>query len=174
MVIGAIFLPSQIGDLIELIRSSSKYSAPFEKQEDRTHVVVCGNLEIIALRGFLREFFASDHGTRTLLTHVVIVGSQEPEEDLVSLMTDPVYANRVQYIKGSVMSFRSLQKARLASASAAFVLASKISEVEPVEEDAMTVMRCVSIRKYHGKLKIFAQILLPRNKIHLEHIGILF
>jgi hypothetical protein len=171
MFTGAIFLPSQIGDLISVIRTSSKYTAPFEKPDKRTHVIVCGNLEIVSLRGFLREFYSPDHGMRTLLTHVVIIGYNEPEEELVSLMTDPVYANRVQYVKGSVMSFRSLQKAHLCSAAAAFVLASKISDVEPVEEDARTVMRCVSMRKYHSKLKIFAQVLLPRNKIHLENIG---
>lgn len=50
-------------------------------------------------------------------------------------------------------------------------MASRLSDVEPVEEDAKTVMRCVSLRKFHRKLKIYAQILLPRNKIHLEHLA---
>jgi hypothetical protein len=41
-------------------------------------------------------------------------------------------------------------------------LASRLSDIEPVEEDAKTVMRCVALRKFHRKLKIYAQILLPR------------
>jgi hypothetical protein len=110
MVIGAIFLPTQIGDLVSVINSSSAYTSPFSKPKDRTHVLVLGNLEIVALQGFLREFFSSDHGTRTLLTHVVLVAPDEPSEELKTLLTDPVYSNRVQYVKGSAMSFRTLKK----------------------------------------------------------------
>jgi hypothetical protein len=143
MIIGAVFLPTQIGDLMNLIRSSSKYTLPYVAVKGRHHVVIVGNLEIISLQGFLREFFSSDHGNRTLLTDVVILSSNEPSDELISLLTDPIYSNRVQYIKGTAMSFKSLRKAKVSNCTAAFVLASPISDVEPVEEDARTVMRCV-------------------------------
>jgi Calcium-activated BK potassium channel alpha subunit len=106
-----------------------------------------------------------------LTTDVILLNSSEPSAELESLLADSIYSNRVKYVKGSAMSFRSLGKAKAGTAKAAFVLASRISDCEPIEEDAKTVMRCVSLRKFHRSLKIFAQILLPRNKIHLENLA---
>lgn len=143
MIVGAIFLPSQIGDLVGLIRSTSKYSTSFIPAKNRFHVVIVGNLEIVSLRGFLKEFFSVDHGTRTMKTHVVLLSPGEPSMELETLLSDPVYSNRVRYVRGSAMSFRSLQKVHLLRCSAAFVLASRLSQDEPVQEDAKTVMRCV-------------------------------
>ncbi|KAJ3318321.1 hypothetical protein HDV06_000554 [Boothiomyces sp. JEL0866] len=171
MLVGAVYLPTQLGQLMDLIKSTSKYSAPFAPKSGRNHVVILGNLEITALRGFLREFFAADHGTLTLTTHVVLLAVDEPSEDLQALLSDPVYEHRVQYVKGSPMSFKAMKSASVQLAKAAFVLASRVSDVEPIEEDARTVMRCLSLRKFHPDLMIYAQILLPRNKTHLENIA---
>lgn len=171
MIIGAIFLPTQLSDLITLLRSQSKYSRSFKPQKGRNHVVIVGNLEIVSLRGFLKEFYNSDHGSRTLTTSIIMLAPHEPSPDLEALLSDPIYVNRVQYVKGSATSFRHLQKAKVGTAKAVFVLASRISGSTPVEEDAKTVMRCVALRKFHRKLKIFAQIILPRNKVHLEDLA---
>lgn len=171
MIIGAIFLPTQLSDLITLLRSQSKYSRSFKPQNGRNHVVIVGNLEIVSLRGFLKEFFNSDHGSRTRTTSVIMLSPYEPSADLEALLSDPIYVNRVQYVKGSATSFRHLQKAKVGTAKAAFVLANRVSDSNPVEEDAKTVMRCVALRKFHRKLKIFAQIILPRNKVHLEDLA---
>ncbi|KAJ3270796.1 hypothetical protein HDV01_007418 [Terramyces sp. JEL0728] len=140
MLVGAVYLPTQLGQLMDLIKSTSRYSAPFVSKSGRSHVVILGNLEITALRGFLREFFAADHGTLTLTTHVVLLAVDEPSEDLEALLSDPVYEHRVQYVKGSPMSFKAMKSAG-------------------------------SLRKFHPDLMIYAQILLPRNKTHLENIA---
>ena len=171
MVVGAIYLPTQLSDLITLVRSQSQYNRSYRPSKGRSHVIVVGNLEIVALRGFLREFYSTDHGSKTLTTNVVLVNSYEPGSELEQLLADPIYSNRVKYVKGSAMSFRSLRKAKVESAKAAFVLTSRISDCDTIDEDAKTVMRCVSLRKFHRGLKIFAQILLPRNKVHLESLA---
>lgn len=113
MIIGAIFLPTQISDLITLIRSQSDYRFSYKPLRGRQHVVVVGNLEIVSLRGFLREFYSADHGSKTLTTSVVMLASSEPSSELQALLADPIYSHRVQYIKGSCMSFKSLQKAKV-------------------------------------------------------------
>ena len=113
MIIGAIFLPTQISDLITLIRSQSDYRFSYKPLRGRQHVVVVGNLEIVSLRGFLREFYSADHGSKTLTTSVVMLASSEPTAELQALLADPIYSHRVQYIKGSCMSFKSLQKAKV-------------------------------------------------------------
>ncbi|KAJ3258433.1 hypothetical protein HK103_003555 [Boothiomyces macroporosus] len=143
MIIGAIFIPTQLSDLLAMIRNSSKFTKPYQFTDNTRHVLVVGNLEIVALKGFLREFFSPDHGNGTMIMTVVLLAIDEPNEELLALLADPVYSNRVKYIKGSPISFRSLQKARADVACASFILASRISDISPVEEDAKTVMRCL-------------------------------
>ena len=113
MIIGAIFLPTQISDLIGLIRSQSDYRFSYKPLRGRNHIVIVGNLEIVSLRCFLREFYSSDHGSKTLITSVVMIAPNEPSTELQDLLADPIYSHRVQYIKGSCMSFKSLQKAKV-------------------------------------------------------------
>jgi hypothetical protein len=170
MVVGATFLPPQINALVALANSTTKYGTPYITQPERFHIVICGNLEIVSLRVFLKEFYNIDHGSKTMNTTVVLLNASEPSPELITLMSDSLYSHRVEYVKGSATSFKSLQKVKLLEASGAFVLAVRNSDSDPAEEDAKNVMRCVALRKFNQKLKIFAQVLLPRNKIHLEHI----
>jgi hypothetical protein len=113
MIIGAIFLPTQISDLIGLIRSQSDYRFSYKPLRGRNHIVIVGNLEIVSLRCFLREFYSSDHGSKTLIISVVMIAPNEPSTELQDLLADPIYSHRVQYIKGSCISYKSLQKAKV-------------------------------------------------------------
>ncbi|KAI8908406.1 calcium-activated BK potassium channel alpha subunit-domain-containing protein [Gorgonomyces haynaldii] len=166
MVVGAIYIPSSLADLLQLIRSTSKYTKPYQKQKSKQHIVIVGNLQVSAIRGFLKEFFSDDHGALASSTQIVMINPQEPSEELQSLMRDPVYSDRTRYIRGSTMSFRVLAKAHLHSASAAFVLSTPDPERSNVEEDAVT-----ALRKYSQSVKIYSQIIMPRNKIHLQGIA---
>ena len=51
----------------------------------------------------------------TMTTKVVILHPAEPSEyeDLEALLTDVLYTYRVQYVKGSPMSFYSLKKVKV-------------------------------------------------------------
>ncbi|KAJ3000871.1 hypothetical protein HDV02_002334 [Globomyces sp. JEL0801] len=171
MVVGAIYIPAQLSELLALMSNVSKYAIPYESIGRQQHALLIGNLEIVSLRGFLREFFSSDHGTLTLTTKIVILAPDEPSAELEALLHDPVYSQRVQYVKGSAISFKALKKVKAENAVAAFILSSKVSDVSPVEEDSKTVMRCLALRKFQPKLIIYAQILLPRNKTHLEGLA---
>lgn len=100
MVSGALFLPGKISELLALIAKRSIFDHRFEPEKNRQHVIVCGNFTNISLYEFLREFFCEDHGLQTVNTSVVILNSTEPSEELVSILNDPAYSSRVQYIKG--------------------------------------------------------------------------
>ena len=87
-----------------------------------------------------------------MTTHVVLLNPNEPNEDLVQLLRDPVYGNRVKYVKGSSISFRCLQKARVKQAEACFVLSSRYSKQDDVDDDALTVMRAL-VRRCFGRFE---------------------
>ncbi|KAJ8329775.1 hypothetical protein QVD99_004219 [Batrachochytrium dendrobatidis] len=171
MIVGAIFIPTSLSDLIMLIRSKSKYDRRYSQSSNQNHVLLVGHFDVANLRDFFREFFCEDHGHKTMNTQIVMLNPEEPNEELQALLTDPIYSSRTQYVKGSAMSFHSLHKVSASHAEAAFILSSRNRDADPVEEDAKSVMRALALRKYHDSLKVFAQILLPGNKTHLVQLA---
>ncbi|KAJ1341252.1 hypothetical protein BSLG_004187 [Batrachochytrium salamandrivorans] len=120
---------------------------------------------------YCMEFFCEDHGYKTMNTQIVMLNPSEPGEDLQALLTDPIYSSRIQYVKEVPCRFTVCTKVSAELAEAAFILSSRNRDTDPVEEDAKSVMRALSIRRFYGNLKIFAQILLPGNKTHLTHLA---
>ncbi|KAI9333335.1 hypothetical protein DFJ73DRAFT_854405 [Zopfochytrium polystomum] len=135
------------------------------------HIVLVGELEVTAVKDFLREFYCEDHGPSTMTTHVVMMNPAEPSEELRELLADPLYSNRVTYVKGSTLSAHDLQKAKVGTARAGFVLSSDYNDKDPAEVDALTVMRALSLKRFCKELKLFVQVLLPQNKQHFDSLA---
>ncbi|KAJ3318878.1 hypothetical protein HDU76_000704, partial [Blyttiomyces sp. JEL0837] len=157
MITGFVFLPPAIAELLDLFRKKSKYDHSYRASNDREHIVVVGDLDLTALRNFLREFFCEDHGPSTMTTRVVLMNPAEPSEGLKALFADPLYANRVTYVKGSTLSAHDLEKIKISTCRACFILASDYSDKNPSEVDAITVMRAISIKKFCKNVKLFVQ-----------------
>jgi hypothetical protein len=79
----------------------------------------------------------------TYNTTVVILQSGEPNDELMMVLKDPHYLNRVQYVKGCALTTRSLDKVHMKTASACFLFSSKFLYNGALEEDAATVMRAL-------------------------------
>ena len=56
-MIGAIFIPKSLTDLLSLFRSQSAYLAPFKLARGFGHIVIIGDFEEVVLKAFLQEFF---------------------------------------------------------------------------------------------------------------------
>jgi hypothetical protein len=147
MFTSAIFIPKNLAELLTLINKKSKFDHSFKKKHNQNHVVVCGQFETISLQSFLREFFCSDHGSSTVNTHVVIFNMNEPTEELKLILNDPRYVRRVQYVRGSAMDIRTLEKVRIQEATACFIFSSKYATENATDDDAKTVMRAL-VSKY--------------------------
>ncbi|KAI0244776.1 hypothetical protein L0F63_002877 [Massospora cicadina] len=168
MVSGALFLPEKIGELLALISKRSTFDNSFELEKNQQHVIVCGSFSNRSLCEFLREFFCEDHGLQTMNTKVVVLNSVEPSDDLVSMLNDPVYSSRVQYVKGLPTSYKSLRKVRAGKAKACFVLTDKYTSDDDREADATAVMLALAIKRFNKGLRLFAQVNLPENKPHFD------
>ncbi|KAJ1974686.1 hypothetical protein H4R34_004623, partial [Dimargaris verticillata] len=176
MVVGAVFIPTNLSELLTLMSRKSKYPTSFTPESHQSHVLLVGTLESVALGEFLREFFCEDHGPITINTVVVILGTAEPSEDVANILTDPAFVNRVKYVRGSPTSFRSLQKVCAYQAKACFLLTTKGAETQdPILEDATSVMYALAIKKYsrsaNTKLKLYTQVLVPQTEAHLEYLA---
>ncbi|CAG8453233.1 802_t:CDS:10 [Diversispora eburnea] len=168
--VGAIFLPTHLSELLDLIQQRSKYEHSYKPEKNREHIIVTGNFDASSLFEFLREFFCQDHGMVTMNTHVVILNSDEPDDEISSFLEDPAFVNRVQYVKGSPTFRRSLQKVKADTASAAFLLSSKFSKNND-DEDAAQIMRALALKKFNKKLSLYVQIHLPENVPHFDFLA---
>jgi hypothetical protein len=59
---------------------------------------------------------------------VVILDPAEPIDRVKTFLSDPLYAHRVQYIRGSSLESHSLENANAKNASAYFILAKKYTK----------------------------------------------
>ncbi|CAJ0650590.1 5537_t:CDS:10 [Entrophospora sp. SA101] len=168
---GLIFIPYSISELIALIRSKSIYDKSFKTISQQPHVIIITpTIELPSLKHFLKEFYSLAHGLETVNTKVVILNPTEPNDRLKSFLLDPLYAHRVQYIRGSSLESRSLKKANAKKASAYFILAKKYTQQSDTI-DAENVLKAMALSKYDEGPKLYIQCILPENKVHFENLN---
>nr|CAG8437611.1 8553_t:CDS:10 [Entrophospora candida] len=168
---GLIFIPYSISELIILIRSKSIYDRPFRKISQQPHVIIIApTIELPSLKHFLKEFYSLAHGLATVNTKVVILNPAQPNDRVKSFLSDPLYAHRVQYIRGSSLESRSLKKVNAKKASAYFILAKKFTQQSDTI-DAENVLKAMALSKYDEGPKLYIQCILPENKIHFESLN---
>ncbi|CAG8494824.1 11032_t:CDS:10 [Ambispora leptoticha] len=168
---GLIFIPYSISELTILLRSKSPYDKAFRKISPQPHVIIITpTIELPSLRHFLKEFYSLAHGPGTINTKVVILNPVDPNERVKTFLSDPMYAHRVQYVRGSSLDSRSLKKVKAKDASAYFILAKKYSQ-QSESIDAENVLKAMALRKYDEGPKLYIQCILPENKIHFESLN---
>ena len=62
MLVGAIYIPTNLSELIFLIRSSSKFDGAFQLTRGQSHILLVGSFNATLLKSFFDEFFHSNHG----------------------------------------------------------------------------------------------------------------
>lgn len=150
-MIGAIFIPKSLTDLVALFRSQSAYLAPFKSAKGFGHVVVIGDFEEVVLRAFLEEFFCKvhlrahlqDHGPITMRTRVALLSNNDPNEQVQALLESPFYKSRVWYIKGNTLAFPSMAKAKIESALACFIFRNTSTSQSIDMRDSVTVTQAL-------------------------------
>jgi hypothetical protein len=76
MIVGAIFIPKNLADLLNLIRGQSAYLKGFIAAPGYHHIVLIGDFEIISLRAFLAELYVVfDFHSLPFLIYVPKIGS---------------------------------------------------------------------------------------------------
>ena len=171
MIVGAIFIPKHLSDLLTLIRSQSAYLSPFKTSPGCGHIVIIGKFQLASLKSFLLEFFCMDHGPITMKTKVVWLNDEDPDEDTEAFLKGPFYAQRVQAVKANPLSFISMSKAKLESALACFLFSEYSEGLDVVQQDAILVMQALALRKYSKTLPIYAHVLQSETRFHLKNIA---
>ncbi|KAJ2486360.1 hypothetical protein EV174_001158 [Coemansia sp. RSA 2320] len=182
----AFAVPSRVTRLVDLALRTSAYNKTVALPAASRHALVCGNIELESIQQFLHEFFNADHGPNIFKTTIVILHNDEPSMEMKGLLRDPVYANRVFYVKGRATNFKSLKRARIDLATCVYILTRKHSHGTGIEEDADTVLIALALNAFASstvvrsgsnkegsempKFQVYAQTLLPGSISHLNYL----
>lgn len=159
-----ILLPRETSKIGAVIERTSRFDAKYEVTEGSQHIVIVGSANAKKVLRFLTEFYHEDHGEQ-LCTCVMLMPG-EPSDSLTSLViSNPIYEERVQYIKGSPLHEADLRRAEIDAAAACIVLSDPFS-VSKQTSDVDAILCTKAISMYANDLEICIQLMLASSKVH--------
>ncbi|KAF7247519.1 Calcium-activated potassium channel subunit alpha-1 [Varanus komodoensis] len=129
------------------------------------HIVVCGHITLESVSNFLKDFLHKDRDDVNV--EIVFLHNISPNLELEALFKR--HFTQVEFFQGSVLNPHDLARVKIESADACLILANKYC-ADPDAEDASNIMRVISIKNYHPKIRIITQMLQYHNKAHLLNI----
>jgi hypothetical protein len=99
---------------------------------------------------------------------VILLAEEPPSLSMLSILEDGKYIGRIQYLRGSILNDRDLERCDSTRASAFFLLCNKDSVV-PKSTDQATVLKAMAVKKHLHKMGaddilIIMQMILPDSR----------
>uniref|UniRef100_A0A8C4XHP0 Calcium-activated potassium channel subunit alpha-1 n=1 Tax=Erpetoichthys calabaricus TaxID=27687 RepID=A0A8C4XHP0_ERPCA len=157
---GLAMFASYVPEIIELIGNRKKYGGSYSAVNGRKHIVVCGHITLESVSNFLKDFLHKDRDDVNV--EIVFLHNISPNLELEALFKR--HFTQVEFYQGSVLNPHDLARVKIESADACLILANKYC-ADPDAEDASNIMRVISIKNYHPKIRIITQMLQYHNKI---------
>uniref|UniRef100_A0A8C2VY71 Calcium-activated potassium channel subunit alpha-1 n=1 Tax=Chinchilla lanigera TaxID=34839 RepID=A0A8C2VY71_CHILA len=157
---GLAMFASYVPEIIELIGNRKKYGGSYSAVSGRKHIVVCGHITLESVSNFLKDFLHKDRDDVNV--EIVFLHNISPNLELEALFKR--HFTQVEFYQGSVLNPHDLARVKIESADACLILANKYC-ADPDAEDASNIMRVISIKNYHPKIRIITQMLQYHNKL---------
>lgn len=162
-----IIVPTQSEKLFTILALTTKYSRiSYNKFSNETrHLLLLGTCNKEGFEAFLEELYHEDHGNVDF--HTVIMQSF-PNEDIMNLVKQPQYTNKMFYLVGNSLIHRDLDRCKAASSMCVVLLANKMAK-NPRYEDFANILQAFSIKKFaqiytKKDVRICIQLLQPETK----------
>ncbi|XP_078494254.1 calcium-activated potassium channel subunit alpha-1-like isoform X4 [Ciona intestinalis] len=162
---GLAMFASYVPEIIELIGTRKKYGGAYTSVSGRKHIVVCGHITLESVSYFLKDFLHKDRDDVNI--EVLFLHSIPPNLELEALFKR--HFTQVEFFEGSVLNSNDLSRVKMEGADSCVILANKYC-TDADAEDASNIMRVISIKNYHPKVRIIIQIMQYHNKAHLLNI----
>uniref|UniRef100_A0A671MQQ4 BK channel n=1 Tax=Sinocyclocheilus anshuiensis TaxID=1608454 RepID=A0A671MQQ4_9TELE len=159
-----------VPEIAALIFNRKKFGGSYNSTRGRKHIVVCGHITLESVSNFLKDFLHKDRDDVNV--EIVFLHNISPNLELEALFKR--HFTQVEFYQGSVLNPHDLARVKhiflcFDSADACLILANKYC-ADPDAEDASNIMRVISIKNYHPKIRIITQMLQYHNKAHLLNI----
>lgn len=170
--IGFAFIPKQLEEIGSTWAQRKKTGGDYGKRKSARskHVIVCGtSFTTESVKNFLNEFF--EHSKSEGHT-VVFMSSEELDGNMLFILKDPKWANRVLYICGSALKDIDLKRCRVNEAEAVFFMLNKNCE-DRNKADQHTILRSWAVKDFAPNCRQYIQLFKATNKLHVrfaEHV----
>lgn len=158
---GLAFFAAILPKLVEVTTYYYRRSqyAHFDRTRVPRHVIVCGHITAVTAEEFLKDFLHPDRGDKE--THILFLHPERPDTDLKNVIRS--FYTRVQFLLGSVLNGKDLDKAHILSSTAIFILANKHTD-NPTEEDNANLLRVVSVKNTSDRVPVIVQFVSSFSK----------
>ena len=167
IILGLAFFAAILPTIVDV--ASGLYNKRQFRKFDTTrvpqHVIVCGHITAFSAEEFLKDFLHPDRGDTQ--THVLFLHPERPDPDLKNVIRS--HYTRVQYIVGSVLNGKDLQRAKIPTSRAVFIRCNKLTN-KPLEEDNANLLRLVSVKNTTTDIPVIIQLLLSTSKKKVQNI----
>lgn len=160
----AFFLPSLINTIMDRYQYTQWKKFYFTRVTQ--HVLVCGQLTADIVSDFLKQFLLHQR-LENQKTHVLLMHTEQPDQKLRALLRS--HFSRVQYLVGSPLSAKDLDRAKLSECLEVFILAGKQC-CSPEKEDEENLLRLLSIKSSARRVPVTVQLLLSSSKAKVKDI----
>ena len=171
--INLITIPATINEILAMIQARSKYRLTFKPVADRkhSHIIVTGSVtrDCGALSNFFAEYFHADRAVERpddAMRNVIVLGANDPEEDVRVLMHHPSVRNKGLFIRGTVMQEEDMLRIAAHHAHACFLFADK-APPDAARSDEATIIRALVTRNFNPGIRSFVQLIRPESMVML-------
>ncbi|XP_061420870.1 calcium-activated potassium channel subunit alpha-1 isoform X2 [Lethenteron reissneri] len=154
-----------VPEIAALILNRKKYGGKYNPTRGRKHIVVCGHITLESVSNFLKDFLHKDRDDVNV--EIVFLHNISPNLELEALFKR--HFTQVEFYQGSVLNPHDLARVKIEAADACLILANKYCG-DPDAEDASNIMRVISIKNYHPRIRVITQMQQYHNKAHLLNI----
>ena len=162
---GLVIFAGYVPEILQLAGTRKKYGGAYQPVVGRKHIVVCGYITLESVSYFLKDFLHKDRDDVNV--EVLFLHTIPPNLELEALFKR--HFTQVEFFEGSVLNSNDLARVKMESADSCVILTNKYCQ-DSDAEDACNIMRVISVKNYHPKVRIIIQILQYHNKAHLLNI----
>jgi voltage-gated potassium channel len=148
-------ITNQLSKISQLMQNYSKYDTQYNFKD---HVVIIGNYRSNTLRQFLAQFYHPDHGD--VKTKIVIIGNQYPTNEIVEILNDTNFDNKIAYLEGNPSQESTWKKVNIDLAESVFVLTDQLNrDYKSQDTYALLLAKMIQIRC--PLIKTYVQLIRP-------------
>ncbi|OQV21626.1 Calcium-activated potassium channel slo-1 [Hypsibius exemplaris] len=156
---------SSIPDIAGMVGTRYKYGGKFKLESGSHHIIVCGHITHGIAKQIMDNCFHNDHEVKNL--SVVFISDDDPDLEMEALLK--MNFTQVIYLQGDVLNNRDLERVAIKDAFACLIIADRSPEREN-SEDALNIMRVISIKNVHPTTRVIVQLLHRHNQTYLYNL----
>ncbi len=141
LIIVSIVALSQL-EINDFLKLNSQYTKNYKEKKGIKHIILGGFFTKTSLMKFLSEFYHEDHKEKSANIKTVIIQSDFPSQEIQGVLLNPKFDNKLQYIKGDILSQKTLMKASAETASAVILKSDNNFSEELDKNDHFLILAC--------------------------------